>query len=150
MENKNNKTFKIVISLVAFLSLVLSFTALIITIKNSKNSEVVSDYATKYTLYVGTNDKDTYKQEIETDKCIEKVTATCVKYSGGCTISEARGYWTDEASNITIEYTIVVILEDIEEETVYKICDELIVELNQNSILVETSDVKTNFYSRTK
>lgn len=150
MENRNNKIFKIVISFVACLSLVLSFTALIITIKNSKSSEVVSDYATKYTLYVGTNDKDTYKQEISTNECIEKVTATCVKYSGGCTISEARGYWTDEASNITIEYTIVVILEDIEEETVYKICDELIVELNQNSILVETSDVKTNFYSLTK
>ncbi len=150
MENKNNKIFKIVISVVAFLSLVLSFISLVITIKNSKNDIVDTNTTTKYTLYVGTNDKDTYKQEITSNECVSIVTTVCVKYTGGCTLSEAHGYWTDEKNNITIEYTIVVILEDISEETVYKICDELIVELNQNSILVETNNVKTNFYSTNK
>lgn len=61
-----------------------------------------------------------------------------------------QGYWNNETDTLTCEDTIVVILEDISKEIVYKICDEVIVELNQNSILIETGNIKTDFYSLTK
>ncbi len=105
---------------------------------------------TKYTLYVGTNDKDTYKNEIPVDQCLVKVTEICTKYADGCTIYQAAGYWKDEKSAITKEDTIVCILEDITKDTVYTICDEIIVTLNQNSILVETNNVVSTFYSSKK
>ncbi len=133
--------------MVAFISLILSFVSLILTL--NKKSEV-EDYTTKYTLYIGTNDKDTYTQIIPYNECVEKVTKICIKYTGGCTISSAKGYWNDETDTLTYEDTIVVILEDISKEIVYKICDEVIVELNQNSILIETGNIKTDFYSLTK
>lgn len=102
---------------------------------------------TKYTLYIGTNDKDTYKMKIPFDECLSKVTVICTKYTDGCTVYEANGYWKDEKSAITVERTIACILEDIAQESVYKICDEVIVALNQNSILIETASVSTTFYS---
>ncbi len=114
---------------------------------NVSTSSITEDLKTKYTLYIGTNDKDTYKPVMEFDKCIEKVTEICVKYTDGCTIYEANGYWKDEKGEITKEQTIVAILEDITLETVHKVCDDVIVALNQNSILIETSYVGTTFYS---
>ncbi len=113
---------------------------------NAKNNE----YATKYTLYIGTNDKDTYEPVMEFEKCITKMTEICIKYTDGCTIYEANGYWKDDSGTITKERTIACILEDISLENVHKICDETIVTLNQNSILIETSDVITTFYSTSK
>ena len=110
-------------------------------------SDEASSLKTKYTLYIGTNDKDTYKAEIPFDECLAKVTSICVQYTDGCTIYEANGYWKDEKNAITKERTIVCMLEDIISETVYKICDEVIEALNQNSILIESGNVATTFYS---
>ncbi len=144
MKNIQDKVFKIVLSTLVGITFVLSLVSLIITVNNKNNTKTEE---TKYTLYVGTNDKDTYKPVYEFDVCKEKVTTICVKYTSGCTVSEATGYWTDDDNNITLERTVVVILEDITLETVHKICDDIIKELNQNSILVETNSITKEFYS---
>ena len=101
----------------------------------------------KYVLYIGTNDKDTYKQEIPYDQCLATVTNICTNHTGGGTIAEATGFWKDETGAITSEMTIQCILEDIEEEEVYKICDEILEALNQNSILIEKQDVISEYYN---
>ncbi len=145
-QTKKSRIFKIVIGILVGLNLVVTSVLLGFKISDSITANNNSD-TTKYTLYIGTNDKDTYKAEIPFDTCLEKVTEICVKYTDGCTIYKATGYWKDEKGNITTEDTIACILEDIKVETVYKICDEVIVALNQNSILIETSNVYTEFYS---
>ena len=117
------------------------------TQSNETTSSIQQDLKTKYTLYIGTNDKDTYQPVMDFDKCVLTVTEICVKYTDGCTIYEANGYWKDDKGEITKEQTIVAILEDIALETVHKVCDDVIVALNQNSILIETSYVGTTFYS---
>ncbi len=142
-ENKN-RIFKIIVSIVVGINLVLTGILLAFQIKGNVEK---SSQMTKYTLYIGTNDKDTYKQEIDYDVCVTKVRDICVKYTSGCTLFEATGYWTDEKDNITEEKTIGCILEDIVLDTVYKICDEVLVALNQNSILIETNSISTQFYS---
>ena len=150
MEEKKvdgNKVFKWVIAILLGLNLVL--TSILFGSFINKNVQSKSE-TTKYTLYIGTNDKDTYKEEIPFDECMSKVTDICVEYTGGCTIFEATGYWKDDKNNITTERSIGCILEDIQKETVYKICDDLIVLLNQNSILIETNNVSTLFYSGNK
>lgn len=150
-DKKNNKLFKIIISGVVAINFVMTIVLLCLVIANNKKSDITNnDTNIKYTLYVGTNDKDTYEPVAEINTCITKVTEICVKYTSGCTISEAKGYWKDDSSAITCESTIVVILEDIEKETVYTICDDIIKELNQNSILVETQGVTSEFYSTSK
>ena len=140
-----NKVFKVIIGVLVGLNLVLTtilFGSFISDNIQSKNE------TTKYTLYIGTNDKDTYKEEIPFDECVSKVTDICVEYTGGCTIFEATGYWKDDNNAITKERTIGCILEDIEKEIVFKICDEVIIALNQNSILIETNSVYSTFYSK--
>lgn len=150
-DKKNNKLFKIIVSCVVTINFVMTIVLLCLVITNNKKSATPNnDTNIKYTLYVGTNDKDTYEPVGTIDICITKVTEICVKYTSGCTISEAKGYWKDDSSAITCESTIVVILEDIEKETVYTICDDIIKELNQNSILVETQGVTSEFYSSSK
>ncbi len=102
---------------------------------------------TKYVLYIGTNDKDTYQQEIPYDECVQKVTEICTRYVGGCTLSEANGYWTDDSGEITKEQSIECVLEDVTEDQVHQIADEVLKELNQNSILIETQGVTSEFYA---
>ncbi len=143
-ENRKGKVFKIILSVIVGLNFVI--TAVLLGFRISDKIENNKE-GTKYTLYIGTNDKDTYQEEISFDTCKEKVTEICVKYTDGCTIFDATGYWKDEKNNITTEKTIGCILEDIKIETVYKICDEVIVALNQNSILIETNKVSSIFYS---
>jgi hypothetical protein len=117
--------------------------------QESVTAEIQQEEATlrKYVLYIGTNDKDTYKQEIPYDQCLAMVTNICTNHTGGGTIAEATGFWKDETGAITSEMTIQCILEDIEEEEVYKICDEILEALNQNSILVEKQDVISEYYN---
>lgn len=153
MENKkNNNLFKILVSIVVSINFVITIVLLCLVISNNKksNDTINNESYIKYTLYIGTNDKDTYEPVADINTCISKVTEICVKYTSGCTISEAKGYWKDETNAITCESTIVVILEDIEKEIVYTICDDVIKQLNQNSILVETSDIISEFYSTQK
>ncbi len=147
MEEKKvdgNKIFKWVVAVLLGLNLVV--TSFLFGSFINKNVQSRSE-TTKYTLYIGTNDKDTYKEEIPFDECMSKVTDICVEYTGGCTIFEATGYWKDDNNAITKERTIGCILEDIEKEVVFKICDKVIIALNQNSILVETNSVYSTFYS---
>lgn len=146
-KNKKIKIFAIVISSLLLVNMCITGVLLGFQINNNI---VSNQYKTKYSLYIGTNDKDTYTQVIPFDTCLTKVTEICTKYTGGCTIYEANGYWKDDTSTITKEQSIVCILEDITKEKVYKICDEIIVELNQNSILIETQNVISTYYSTSK
>ena len=110
-------------------------------------SESAKDLSTKYTLYIGTNDKDTYQQEIPFDECREIVTEICARHTGGGTIADATGFWQDDSGVITTESTIQCILEDISEEDVHAIADEILTALNQSSILIETQEITYHYYS---
>lgn len=114
-----------------------------ILLKGSRDS----DGQTKYTLYIGTNDKDTYQQEIPLDECRRIVTEICTRHTGGCTLVDASGFWRDDAGAITSEQTIQCVLEDVTEEEVHTIADEVIAAMNQSSILIETQRVSGSFYS---
>ena len=102
----------------------------------------------KYILYIGTNDKDTYTQLIPTDAARDMVNRICAKYTGGYTESDARGGWVDETDTLTQENTLVYEFYDIAEEQLTQIMDDVLRELNQNSILVERRETVYSYYSR--
>lgn len=104
--------------------------------------------STKYVLYIGTNDKDTYQMEIPYEECVETVREICAKHTGGGTLAEATGFWQDDTGTITTERTIQCILEDTDFDTVQAIADEIIDALNQSSILIETESVTSQYYSK--
>jgi hypothetical protein len=106
-----------------------------------------SDSEPEYVLYIGTNDKDTYKSEIPYDECVSDVTDICLDHVDGFTISEARGVWKDDTGTSTFENTIVCRFDGANEEQINAICDDVLTALNQNSILIEKQNGEDTYYT---
>ena len=104
----------------------------------------------QYVMYVGLNDRDTYEQIISTEDAKKIIDDICFEYLDGYTIQDASGSWIDEKDNATREQTIVCYFNDADESTVYRIADEVIDRLNQNTVLIETDEIRTYFYSGNK
>ena len=103
---------------------------------------------TKYTLYVGLNDKDTQQQTYGMNEAKQVMFMIVRKYTGGCTFYEAAGCWYDEEKKtIASEQTIVCVLLDVTPEAIKSIMDEALKTFNQSSILLETEEVRGAFYS---
>lgn len=155
MENtKMNRGMKITVILLVLNLLISSGLIGCYIYEKSRNTEVCictkSDENTvyyKYVLYVGLNDKDTYSQKISTEEATEIVNNICLKYTDGYTVSEAKGGWTDETGVVTRENTLVYSFYDISEVQITSIMDEILVELNQNSVLLETQNTYYTYYS---
>ena len=99
-------------------------------------------------MYLGTNDKDTLKQEIPTETIREQMHEICMKYADGYTLSIMEGFYRDEAGNPTREVTLVYVFFNTPLESMKKIMDEAIVKFNQKNILLEESKSKTIFYEK--
>jgi hypothetical protein len=106
----------------------------------------------EYTMYVGTNDKNTYKLEMPLEEARSIVHNTMMDYfSDGFTMYDAKGVWRDEKNVITLEYSFVCVVEHANRTDVYKAADELITKLNQSTILVVSNSVsKVDFYTGSK
>lgn len=84
---------------------------------------------------------------IPLEEAKETVNQICSKYVDGYTVQEANGGWVDETGTLTQEETLVYSFVDAEEEDLIAIMDEVLTELNQNSIMVERSDMTYTYYS---
>lgn len=103
---------------------------------------------TKYTLYVGMNDKDTNQPKYGLTEAKQVMFMIIRKYTGGCTFYEAEGCWYDnEKKTMLSENTLVCVLLDTEPQAVKNIMDEALKTFNQSSILLETEEVRGAFYS---
>ena len=103
---------------------------------------------TKYTLYVGMNDKDTQEQTYGLNEAKQVMFMIVHKYTGGCTFYEAEGCWYDDEKQMMVsENTLVCVLLDTEPEAVKNIMDEALKTFNQSSILLETEEVRGVFYN---
>jgi hypothetical protein len=115
-------------------------------------SYIVDEQDLEYTIYIGTNDKDTFQLEIPLDEARSIIYNTMINYfSDGFTMHDANGVWKDENDAITLEYTFVCIIENADIDEIYKAADELILKLDQNSILIVSNRVeKVDFYTGKK
>ena len=106
----------------------------------------------EYTMYVGTNDKETYQLEMDLEAARSIVHNTMMDhFSDGFTMQDAKGVWRDENNVVTLEYTFVCILEHADKKEVYKAADELIEQLNQSTILIVSNSIaKADFYTGSK
>jgi hypothetical protein len=104
-----------------------------------------ADYG-QYVLYIGLNDRFTYEQIIPTDEAVDIVNNIFAKHVGGWTMHHARGGWVDETDTLTQENTIVYTLAYADEKAVIAIMNEVLIALNQNSILIERRNLSSVFY----
>ncbi|MBO2515744.1 MAG: hypothetical protein CW338_00510 [Clostridiales bacterium] len=145
-EKKNTGNIIIII----LLALCIGFCAFlgVVVLGNCQQEQKAgNETSTQYVLYIGTNDKDTYKQEIPIEEAISIVDNICLSHLDGYTLAQAEGRWFDESHTVTVEQTIVCYIDGADAGTVYQICDEVIAALNQNTVLVETNEVTMDYYS---
>ena len=116
---------------------------------DSADAETVEEDAEdiQYVLFLGTNDKDTYEAFGTPDEAKAKVDEVLTKHVEGFTIQEANGGWTNEDGTVSHEYTVVILLSDTDLDTVHAVCDDLIKEFNQSSVLIQANTTKTEFYA---
>ncbi|HHU87291.1 MAG TPA: DUF3574 domain-containing protein [Peptococcaceae bacterium] len=100
----------------------------------------------KYTLYIGLNDKNTYTQLLSTEDAVNRVADIALKYVDGFTQLSGKGAYKDEKGIITHENCLIFEFYDTNEEQIKAIMDEVLQELNQNSILIERQRVSYEFY----
>ena len=96
---------------------------------------------TKYTLYVGLNDKYSKVQEISTIEAFKIVSNVLASHTGGGTIYEAHGIYTHEDGSIVIENTLrcEVITEDRRSvDEAVRIIKQV---LNQESVIIQRDDI---------
>lgn len=99
----------------------------------------------KFTVIVGLNDKDTKKQEITTETAINKI-VTVLKNNTveGATLTEAKGLYIHEDGTAVFENSIKIELLFITEETAKNICRDLKIDLNQEAVVLEITELNSN------
>ncbi|PKM76310.1 MAG: DUF3574 domain-containing protein [Firmicutes bacterium HGW-Firmicutes-15] len=104
----------------------------------------------KYTMYIGLNDEDTYTQQISYEEAEKKVSDIALKYVDGFTARVAKGAYKDEKGVITHENSLVFEFYNATDQQMKAIMDEILRDLNQNSILIEKQKVNYEFYEGAK
>ena len=143
---KNGTIIAIIIAIVSLCCSAVCAGLVVGQINAAKAPEADTGKSVQYVMYVGTNDKDTYKMEMSQEEARNIVDQVCLKYFEGYTLQEATGAWTDETGTITHEYTLVCYFDGADKATVYKAADEVIKALNQNTVLIEESDITVEYY----
>ena len=139
---KNTSVLAIVLSVV---SLCVSLSCAVLLLSQSA-APAEKEKNIQYVMYVGTNDKDTYQPEHTQEEARDIVDQVCLRHFEGYTLQEATGAWTDETGRITHEYTLVCYFDGADKETVYRAADEVIRELNQNTVLIEEDEISVEYY----
>ena len=111
-----------------------------------ENMDSMYSPAEKYTIYIGLNDKDTYEQIVSTEDGIRRVNEICTHYVEGYTMQTAKGGWMDEKKILTEENTLIYSFYGVTDEQITQIMDDVLKELNQNSILITYGQENRAYY----
>lgn len=101
---------------------------------------------TKFTLFVGLNDKESKHQEISTINAYKIVSNLITSTFEGGTISESTGIYKHEDGTITTEITLRIELLFTTTEKVKPFVQDLKRVLNQESIAVQKDVVSSELW----
>ena len=97
----------------------------------------------KFTLYLGLNDKDTKKQEINTIEAYKIVNNVVNNYCDGATIYECQGIYKHDNGTIVFEKTLKIELMFVDRLTVVSLVKDLNEIFNQESIVLQKEIVES-------
>ena len=137
-----NKKIGIAALLIAILALCLSVVSMAMARKPAEAE--VRDI--QYVLFLGTNGKDTNEPVFSPDEAKSRAEEVLVRHFGGYTIQEANGGWEDDGT-LYQEYTLVIYLSDTTLDKVHAAADDLIRVFDQSSVLIQSNETITEFYS---
>ena len=140
------KIFRILAVAIFTMTLLFGNSNIVLAEKNDISALGECSVQKKYTMYLGTNDKDTMQQEIPSEKIREEMDKICMKYVDGYTVTTADGYYRGKDNEVFHETSFVYVFIGTDIYALQKIMDEALVKFNQESILLEESDTKSIFY----
>lgn len=135
------------LSIIAVVLAVIALALAVFSLVSPPKTEEQEALDKQYVMYLGTNDKDTYEPYGTPEESKAKVDEVLTKHFDGFTIQDAMGGWTNENGTVDHEYTVVIFLSDTTQEKVHEAADDLIRAFNQSSILIQTNQTRTEFYS---
>ncbi|AET69237.1 hypothetical protein Desor_3775 [Desulfosporosinus orientis DSM 765] len=112
--------------------------------------EPQANQTTKYTMYIGLNDKDKYTQLISYEEAEKEVSDIALKYVDGFTELYAKGAYKDDKGILVHENSLVFEFYSVTDQQMKAIMDEVLKKLNQKSILIEKQTVNDEFYEGVK
>ena len=142
----SKKIVSIIVAL-CLVSVCLSAVTLVLVLKKPAPAEPAAQTDIQYVLYLGTNDKDTNQPVFAPEKAKETLKNILIRHFGGYTIQEANGGWIGDDGTTYQEYTLVIYLSDTKLDNVHTVCDELIRVFHQSSVLIQSNQTTTEFYS---
>ena len=95
----------------------------------------------KYTLYVGLNDKDTHEQRLIMDRVVSLVIWASNGYKSPITGQSGFGTYYSESGEQVNEKSIVITLVDVSEELAHEIAADLCAFLNQSEVMITRENV---------
>lgn len=99
----------------------------------------------KITLSVGMNDKDTKKQEIETEDFLRIIKDNVLPLGGATIIPGCIGVYTHDDGQVVTEKSVQVVFYGADQETVKDTARRLCRLLNQESIAYEETEIVSEF-----
>lgn len=96
---------------------------------------------TKFTIYLGLNDKDTKQQEITTLNAYK----IAVNIVGDCSISELTGYYTHNDNEVVIEKSLKIEVFGKSENEIKVIAEQLKTTFNQECVIIQKQVVDSLF-----
>ena len=142
----SKKIVSIIVAL-CLVSVCLSAVTLVLVLKKPAPAEPAAQTDIQYVLYLGTNDKDTNQPVFAPEEAKETLKNILIRHFGGYTIQEAKGGWIGDDGTTYQEYTLVIYLSDTKLDNVHTVCDELIRVFHQSSVLIQSNQTTTEFYS---
>lgn len=97
----------------------------------------------KFILYLGLNDKDTKKQEINIIEAYKIVNNVVNNYCDGATIYECQGIYKHDNGEIVFEKTLKIELMFVDRLTVVSLVKDLKEIFNQESIVLQKEIVES-------
>ena len=144
---KQPKGMQSAIIVAVAISLILSAVSFI-RVSNFYNTYVEGSFVkddTSYCIYVGLTDKNQNRQIVDYNVAKEIIKTICISQSAGYTIYEANGGYK-ENNIIHTENTIVLEMDRIDEETLYKVADEIKRRLSVHSVMIMKKEVEVFDY----
>ena len=134
---------------IGWIAFIIAVIALCLSVVNLSIAQKPSEQPEKdiqYVLFLGTNDKDTNEPVFSPEEAKVRAADILIEHFGGYTIQEANGGWKD-GETLYQEYTLVIYLSDTTLNEVHSASNDLIRVFNQSSILIQSNETSTEFYS---
>lgn len=101
----------------------------------------------QYVMFLGLPAENEDGSEFTDAQAKDLLETILVRHFSGYTIQNALGGWTDDDGNYDHENSLVIYISDTDMEHVKAAADEMLKEFDQHTILIQTNETVTEFYS---